>query len=123
MSAETGPAGDSLESQIREAERRLEEAMALAASAEKRAEEEIRALEADLERERGEKEKALASAEERLSEIEAQVEAAEQRVEAAERRAKVAEETIADELARAREGAASWLQSQLDSMRREAEGR
>jgi predicted nucleic acid-binding Zn-ribbon protein len=103
--------------------RRLEEAATLAAEAEKRAEEEIKALEADLEREREEKEKALAAAEERLGEIETQVEAAEKRVEAAERRADVAEGTVADELARARESAAGWLQGQLDSLRREAEGR
>jgi hypothetical protein len=44
-------------------------------------------------------------------------------VEAAEQRAKVAEETVADELARARESAADWLQEQLDALRREAEGR
>jgi predicted nucleic acid-binding Zn-ribbon protein len=123
MSAETGPADDSLDSRIQEAERRLDETTALAADAERRAEEEIRALEGDLEREREEKERALAGAEQRLGEIEAQVEAAEQRVEAAERRAKVAEETIADELARAREGAAQWLQGQLEALRREAEGR
>ncbi len=66
MNAETGASGDSLEQQIREAERRLEEAATLAAEAEKRA---------------------------------------------------------AEELARARESAASWLQGQLDSLRREAEGR
>jgi len=123
MSADASPAGESLEEQIREAERRLEEAATLAAGAEKRAAEEIEALETDLAREREEKEKALAEAEQRLGEIEAQVETAEKRVEAAERRAATAEETVADELARAREGAASWLQGQLDSLRREAEGR
>ena len=114
---------DSLESQIRETERRLEEAASLAADAERRAEEEIRALEADLEREREEKEQALAAAEQRLGEIERQVEEAERRVEAAERRATVAEETVADELARARESAATWLRTQLETIRREAEGR
>jgi predicted nucleic acid-binding Zn-ribbon protein len=114
---------DGLEQQNRAPPRRLEEAATLAAEAEKRAEEEIKALEADLEREREEKEKALAAAEERLGEIETQVEAAEKRVEAAERRADVAEGTVADELARARESAAGWLQGQLDSLRREAEGR
>jgi hypothetical protein len=35
----------------------------------------------------------------------------------------VAEESVADELARAREGAATWLREQLDAIRREAEGR
>ena len=65
----------------------------------------------------------LAGAEERLNEIETQVEAAEKRVKAAERRADLAEETVADELARAREAAAGWLQGQLDTLRREAEGR
>jgi predicted nucleic acid-binding Zn-ribbon protein len=124
MNAETSGGRDgSLEQQIREAERRLEEAATLAAEAERRAEEEIKALEADLERERSEKGKALAGAEERLNEIEAQVAAAEKRVEAAERRADVAEETVAGELARTREAAASWLQGQLDTLRREAEGR
>jgi predicted nucleic acid-binding Zn-ribbon protein len=123
MSAEPGAADEGLESRIREAERRLEEAATLAAEAEKRAGAEIAALEADLEREREEKEQALAGAEERLGEIESQVEAAEQRVEEAERRAAAAEETIADELARAREGAAAWLREQLDTIRREAEGR
>ena len=95
----------------------------LAAEAEKRAEEEVQALEADLERERKEKEQALAGAEERLGEIESQVEEAERRVDTAELRAAAAEESVADELARARESAASWLQSQLDAIRREAEGR
>jgi ABC-type phosphate transport system auxiliary subunit len=68
MSAETSPADDNLESRIREAERRLEEAATLAAEAERRAEEEIKALEADLERERGEKEQALAAAAQWLQE-------------------------------------------------------
>ena len=44
-------------------------------------------------------------------------------MQAAESRAAVAEGTIADELARARESAARWLQAQLDALRREAEGR
>src|SRR3954466_16426918 len=119
MNAEPGPADDSLESRIREAERRLEEAATLAAEAERRAEEEIKALEADLERERTEKEQALVAAEQRQGEIEAQVEGGGKGVEAAESRASTVEETIADELARAREGAARWLQEQLDLLRRE----
>ncbi|HEX7279712.1 MAG TPA: hypothetical protein VF255_08835 [Solirubrobacterales bacterium] len=68
-------------------------------------------------------EERIREAERRLEEAATLAAEAEKRVEAAERRASVAEETIADELARAREGAASWLQSQLDSLRREAEGR
>ena len=69
------------------------------------------------------KERAIAAAEERLAEIEAQAEAAEQRVEEAERRSEEAEGAVADEKARARESAATWLRQQLDSIRREAEGR
>ena len=65
----------------------------------------------------------MAAAEGRLSEIEAQAEAAEKRVGEAERRAEQAEREVADEKARAREGAATWLREQLDSIRREAEGR
>ncbi len=65
----------------------------------------------------------IREAERRLGEIESPVVAAERRVEEAERRAGAAEETIADELARAREGAAAWLREQLDAIRREAEGR
>ncbi len=66
---------------------------------------------------------AIAAAEERLSEIETQAEAAEKRVEEAERRAEEAEQAVADEGARAREGAATWLREQLETIRREAEGR
>jgi dTMP kinase len=145
MSAETGSSGGTLEGQIREAERRLEEAATLAAEIERRAEAEIRALEADLERERARnsqiaeelrlgheeelerereaKDRAIAEAEARLGEIEAQVEAAEKRVEVAEGRAATVEATVGDQLARARESAAAWLREQLDSLRREAEGR
>ena len=111
-----------------------------------RAEAEIKALEADLERQRAEAERDLEqlrldprggsaagargarsrrspTAEERLSEIEAQADAAEQRIEAAERRAAESERTVADERARAREGAAAWLREQLEAIRREAERR
>ena len=145
MCPETGPSGESLSAQIEEAERRLRAAAEVATTAERRATAEIEALEADLERERagaaeareklrlaheeelqGEreaKEKAIEAAETRLGEIEAQAEAAEKRVERAERRAEEAERTVDDEKSRAREGAATWLREQLDSIRREAEGR
>jgi dTMP kinase len=110
-------------------------------TAEKRAEAEIRALEADLERwrtesdrvrkelelrheeelasEREAKERAIAAAEERLEEIEAQTDAAEERIAAAERRADEAEKAISVESARAREGAAGWLRERIDQIRRE----
>jgi hypothetical protein len=146
MSAETGgPSGENLNAQIEEAERKLEQAAVVAGEAERRAAAEIAALEADLERERarGEealekmrlahdeelqrereaKQRAIAAAEERLSEIEAQAEAAEKRVEEAERRGAAAEQAVADDRARAREGAAAWLREQLDSIRREVERR
>jgi hypothetical protein len=146
MSAETGdPSGESIGRQVEEAERRLRAAAAVASEAERRAVAEIKALEADLEhehakadevreqlrlaheedlqREREAKERAIATAGERLGEIEAQAEAAEKRVEEAERRAAEAEQTVADGLARAREGAAGWLREQLETIRREAEGR
>jgi hypothetical protein len=146
MSAETGgPSGESLDAKVGEAERRLQAAADVAAQAERRAEAEIKALEADLERQRAEadealkklrlsgeeelqrereaKQRAIAAAEARLSEIEAQTEAAETRIAAAEDRAAAAERAVADERARAREGAAAWLREQLDSIRREAEGR
>jgi chromosome segregation ATPase len=144
MSAEQA-GGESLSAQVEEAERKLRAAADVATAAERRASAEIEALEADLERERAAagqlreqlrlaheeelqrereaKELAIAAAERRLGEIEAQVEAAEGRVEKAERRAEEAERTVADEKARAREGAAAWLREQLDSIRREAEGR
>ena len=146
MSAETGgPSGESIRVQVEEAERRLQAASDVAGEAERRAAAEIKALEADLEREQARAEQAreemrlaheeelqrerrardtaIAAAEERLGEIETQVEAAEQRVEAAELRAAAAEQEIDDDRARAREGAAGWLREQLDSIRREAEGR
>jgi hypothetical protein len=146
MSAETGDrSGEPLNARVKEAERRLQAAADVAAEAERRAEAEIQALEADLEnqravadealqklrlsheeelqREREAKERAIATAEERLNEIEAQTEAAERRIEAAEHRADAAEAAVADEKARAREAAAAWLREQLDALRREAEGR
>ncbi|MCW2988680.1 MAG: hypothetical protein JWM24_1618 [Solirubrobacterales bacterium] len=145
MSPETGGPGESLSAQIEEAERKLKAAVDIATAAERRATAEIEALEADLERERAgteqareklrlsheeelqreraAKEQAIAAAEDRLSDIEAQAEAAEKRVGEAERRTEQAERDVADEKARAREGAATWLRQQLDSIRREAEGR
>jgi chromosome segregation ATPase len=145
-SAESGrPSSESLGDQVSEAERKLQAAAAVASEAERRALAEIKALEADLERERAErdeilekqrlaheeelqrereaKQEAITAAEDRLGEIEAQVEAAEQRVEAAESRAAAVEGSIDDERARAREGAAAWLREQLEAIRREAEGR
>jgi len=138
MSSETGGPSESLSAQIEEAERKLKAAADVASAAERRATAEIEALEADLERERAgaaevrqqlelaheealqrereAKEQAIGAAGERLAEIEAQAEAAVKRVEEAERE-------VADEKARAREGAAAWLREQLDSIRREAEGR
>jgi hypothetical protein len=135
----------SLSAQVEEAERKLRAAADVATAAEHRAIAEIEALEADLERERAgaeqareklrlaheeelqrereAKERAIAAAEDRLGEIEAQAEAAEKRVGEAERRAEQAQRSVADEKARAREGAATWLREQLDSIRREAEGR
>jgi chromosome segregation ATPase len=145
MSAETsGPGNESLSAQVEEAERKLKAAADVASEAERRGLAEIKALEADLERERAErdefreklrlaheeelqrereaKEEAIAAAGNRLGEIEAQVEAAEKQVEAAESRAAEAERAVADEKARAREAAAAWLREQLESIRREAEG-
>src|ERR1700710_1066070 len=108
---------------------------------EKRAEAEIGALEAALERwrtesdrvrkelelrheeelaaERQAKERAMAAAEKGLGEIEAQTDAAEERIAAAERRADEAEKAITVESARAREGAAGWLRERIDQIRRE----
>jgi chromosome segregation ATPase len=146
MSMETGgPGGEGLDAQIREAERRLEDAARIANEAEHRAVAEIKALEADLERQRadaeqaleklklqheeelqGEREakrKAIATAEQRLGEIEAEADTAEERIAAAEARAAEAERSVDDERARARESAAAWLREQLDALRREAEGR
>ena len=142
MSDETsGPAAGGVEARIGEAERTLAAGGEAASAAEKRAEAEIQALEADLERwrtesdrvrkelelrheeelaaERQAKERAIAAAEERLAEIEAQTDAAEERIAAAERRAEEAEKAIAVESARAREGAAGWLRERIDQIRRE----
>src|SRR4051794_427446 len=137
--------GESLGAKVEEAERRLKQLADVAAEAERRAEAEIKALEADLERERANtdkvreelrlvheeelarehegKEKAIAAAEKRLAEIEAEAEAAERRIEEATDRAAAAEQAVEDERARARESAATWLRQQLDAIRREAEGR
>lgn len=136
------PDSGDLGAQVEEAERRLREAVEAAAAAEERATAEIRALEADLERDRqthaeelerlrreGAEElgrereargQATAAAERRLSEIEAAAEAAEKRVEEAERRAAMAEGSNADLEARAREAAATWLRGQIETIRREA---
>lgn len=114
------PAGDDIGTQVEAAERRLREATEAAAAAEERAIAEIRALEADLEKEKLSREQAIAAAESRLAEIEAQAEAAEQRVEEAERRAAAAQGTTADVEARAREAAATWLRGQIEAIRREA---
>jgi chromosome segregation ATPase len=136
---------DTLNVRIEEAQRRLNDAAESADTAEKRATAEIRALEADLEkeklntaealesvrasfqedlkREREAKEQAIAAAEERLGEIEAHAEAAERRVKDAERRAGEAEGRIADAEAEAREAAATWLREQVQTIRREAAGR
>lgn len=136
------PEGEDLSTQVEMAKRRLEEAAATASAAEMRVAAEIEALENDLEKERARasgaleelrsahaeelrrereaKDRVLAEAQGRLAEIEAQTEAAEQRIEVAEARAAKAEGAIADERARARESAAAWLRSQVDSIRREA---
>ena len=146
MSGQGGDQGlDSFGTRIEEAQRRLAEAAESAQTVEKRATAEIRALEADLEkeklntaealesvrqsfaqdvkREREAKEQAIEAAEERLAEIEAHAEAAENRVKEAERRASEAEGKIADAEARARESAAAWLREQVATIRREAAGR
>jgi len=139
------PGSSGLREQIERAEERLRAAAQAATDAERRAIAEIQALEADLERERAEsnralealklsheeelqhereaKERAIAAAEERLAEIEAEAEAAEERIAAAERRAAESERLVADEQARAREGAAAWLQQQIETIRREAAGK
>lgn len=149
MSAERAgaqrPGSDSLREQIERAEERLQAAAHAATDAERRAIAEIQALEADLERERAEskralealklsheedlqrereaKERAIAAAEERLAEIEVEAEAAEGRIAAAERRAAESERLVADEQARAREGAAAWLQQKIETIRREGASR
>jgi chromosome segregation ATPase len=136
------PDGESLSAQVEMAKRRLEEAVAAASAAEKRTAAEIRALEADLEkerlrtaetvdelrsghadelrREREAKEEAIAAAQSRLSEIETQAEAAERRIEEAERHAAEANGALADAKAKAREAAAAWLREQVEAIRREA---
>jgi chromosome segregation ATPase len=141
----TDPGNDAESVRIDEAERRLDQAADAAEAATKQATARIRALEADLEKEklntaealeslrerldrelrqeREAKERAIAAAEERLAEIEAHAEAAEKRVEEAERRAGEAEEKIADAQAGAREAAAAWLREQVTTIRREAAGR
>jgi chromosome segregation ATPase len=138
----TDPSSEGLGAKAEAAERRLRDAVKAAAAAEERAAAEIRALEADLEkerqrgaeelerlrrehaadleRERAAKDGAISSAESRLAEIETQAEAAEKRVEEAERRAAAAEGTNADVEARAREAAAAWLRDQVEAIRREA---
>jgi chromosome segregation ATPase len=143
MNSEMGP--ETLSVRIEEAQSRLREAAESAETAEKRAIAEIRALEADLEKEklraaetlaqvresherelraeRDAKDRAIAAAEERLAEIEAHAEAAEERVKAAERRASEAEARIVDAEAGAREAAAAWLRGQVKMIRREAAGR
>jgi chromosome segregation ATPase len=146
MSEEPADSGtEALGGKVEDAQRRLRAATESAESAEKRATAEIRALEADLEkerlsaakaleglregheqdlrREREAKERAIAAAEERLAEIESHAESAENRVKEAERRAVEAEERVADAEARAREAAANWLREQVTSIRREAAGR
>lgn len=142
MSEDNRPDSEDLGTQVEAAERRLREAVESAAAAEERATAEIRALEADLERERqvgaeaveelrrqhaaelqrerDARDRAIAAAESRLAEIEAQTEAAERRVEEAERRAAAAENGNADAEARAREAAAAWLRGQIEALRREA---
>jgi colicin import membrane protein len=143
LSEETGKTSvEGLDAQIAEAERRLKETAEAAAAAEQRAVAEVRALEADLEKERRSKTRALdelrtahaeelqrerdaktqaiATAEDRLAEIEAHADAAEKRVEEAERHADVAESALPDAEARAREAAAAWLRGQVEAIRREA---
>jgi DNA repair exonuclease SbcCD ATPase subunit len=145
MSDERADPGSDAESmRIEEAQQRLDEATAAAEAAKEQVTAKVRALEADLEREklssaealeslrerleheldreREAKEQAIAAAQERLAEIETHAEAAETRVEDAERRAKEAEARIADAQAGAREAAASWLREQVTAIRREAAG-
>jgi chromosome segregation ATPase len=139
------PSIDDLAAQLDKAERQLKEAAQSADAATERATAEIRALESDLEKERGRTEQALrdlkarheeelkrerdakehsiAAAESRLAEIETHADAAEKRVEDAERRAAAVEAEVSDSEARAREAAAAWLRGQIDAIRREAESR
>src|SRR3954454_11388917 len=142
---QTDPGSDAESVRIDEAEQRLEQAANAAEAATKQATARIRALEADLEKERlnavqalesaresfdrelkqerEAKEHAIAAAEQRLAEIEGHAEAAERRVKDAERRAEEAEGKIADAQARARESAAAWLREQVTTIRREAAGK
>ncbi len=139
------PGSDELGAQVEAAEQRLREAASAASAAEERATAEIRALEADLEREkqagaevleqlrrehakelseeRDAKEKAIAAAESRLAEIEAQAEAAEKRVEEARSKAATTAGRSVENETRARESAAAWLRGQVEAIRREAAGR
>jgi predicted nucleic acid-binding Zn-ribbon protein len=135
------PGSEDLGAQVEAAERRLREAAESAAAAEERATAEIRALEADLEkerqraaseledlrrghaeelaREREARDRAIAAAESRLAEIERQAEAAEKRVEEAERRGAAAAGGGGDSETRARESAAAWLRGQIEAIRRD----
>jgi chromosome segregation ATPase len=145
MSDERADPGSDAESmRIEGAQRRLDEAAQAAEAAKEQATAKIRALEADLEKEklntaealeslrerldrelmqeREAKERAITAAEERLAEIEGHAEAAEKRVKEAERRAGEAEEKVADAQAGAREAAAAWLREQVATIRREAAG-
>jgi chromosome segregation ATPase len=147
MSGETdGPGSEGFGAQVEAAERRLREAAEAAAAAEERATAEIRALEADLERERQRstdeleelrrgheaalaeereaRQQAISAAEARLAELEAQAEAAERRVAEAQRQAaSQPDAAVAGGEARARESAAAWLRAQIEAIRREAAGR
>lgn len=136
------PGSENLAAQVEEAAQRLRQAADSAGVAQKRATAEIRALEADLEKERlhgaealqelrerheeelrcerQEREQVIAAAEDRLAEIEAQTENAERRVQEAERRAEAAEREVSDAAARGREAAAAWLRGQIEAIRREA---
>jgi hypothetical protein len=142
MSEESAEPTEGFDAQVEGAARRLQEANEVADAAERRAVAEIRALEADFEkerlaaaqavedlkaaheeelkRERAAKEEAIAAAEGRLGEIETQADTAEQRIEAAERRAAEAERIVAERETGAREAAAAWLRGQIEAIRREA---
>lgn len=136
------PGTEGLAAEVEEAAQKLRHVADSAGVAQKRATAEIRALEADLEkerlqhaealqelreaheselrRERQAREQAISVAERRLTEIEAQTETAERRIEDAERRANAAERKISDAGAHAREAAAKWLRDQVEAIRREA---
>ena len=119
MSTDSGGtgSGSSVEERIAEAERRLVAAAEVASRAERRAIAEIEALEADLERVRAE-----AEAEREQLRLRHEEELQSER-EARDKAIATAENAVADERARARDGAAAWLREQLDTLRREAEGR